>query len=214
MRFSISSTRSVIRALRPQEDHSHDPRSSCDSVPRRRRRTSGQGCQLRESSRRRRSRGTRGSVRRSGRRRTDLPGRHRLHVGSWHDARRRKSYCRAGFHSSDRRRWSAHGRGRRSSAACRCRQGQRQHRGDCAPGTAQGTEERFGSQCIVLSVDARTVPQGQPDTPSGWEVTTHGGKRGTGIDAVEWAERGAELGVGRSCSTRWTPTAPKRASTF
>ncbi|MCJ0904300.1 MULTISPECIES: imidazole glycerol phosphate synthase subunit HisF [unclassified Rhodococcus (in: high G+C Gram-positive bacteria)] len=56
--------------------------------------------------------------------------------------------------------------------------------------------ERFGSQCIVLSVDARTVPQGQPDTPSGWEVTTHGGKRGTGIDAIEWAERGAELGVG------------------
>ncbi|MGK2237621.1 MAG: cyclase [Rhodococcus sp. (in: high G+C Gram-positive bacteria)] len=56
--------------------------------------------------------------------------------------------------------------------------------------------ERFGSQCIVLSVDARTVSQGQPDTPSGWEVTTHGGKRGTGIDAVEWAERGAELGVG------------------
>ncbi|MCQ4119121.1 imidazole glycerol phosphate synthase subunit HisF [Rhodococcus tibetensis] len=56
--------------------------------------------------------------------------------------------------------------------------------------------ERFGSQCIVLSVDARTVPQGQPDTASGWEVTTHGGKRGTGIDAVEWAARGAELGVG------------------
>ena len=56
--------------------------------------------------------------------------------------------------------------------------------------------ERFGSQCIVLWVDARSVPQAQPDTPSGWEVTTHGGKRGTGIDAVEWAERGAELGVG------------------
>jgi cyclase len=55
---------------------------------------------------------------------------------------------------------------------------------------------RFGSQCIVLSVDARTVPDGDPDTPSGWEVTTHGGKRGTGIDAIEWAVRGAELGVG------------------
>lgn len=55
---------------------------------------------------------------------------------------------------------------------------------------------RFGSQCIVLSVDARTVPDGQPDTPSGWEVTTHGGKRGTGIDAVWWATRGQELGVG------------------
>lgn len=56
--------------------------------------------------------------------------------------------------------------------------------------------QRFGSQCIVLSVDARTVPDGRPDTPSGWEVTTHGGKRGTGLDAVEWAARGAELGVG------------------
>ena len=46
---------------------------------------------------------------------------------------------------------------------------------------------RFGAQCIVLSVDARTVPGDQPPTPSGWEVTTHGGRRGTGIDAVEWA---------------------------
>lgn len=55
---------------------------------------------------------------------------------------------------------------------------------------------RFGSQCIVLSVDARTVPEGEKSTPSGWEVTTHGGRRGTGIDAVEWAQRGQELGVG------------------
>src|SRR6516162_4473339 len=55
---------------------------------------------------------------------------------------------------------------------------------------------QFGSQCIVLSVDARTVPAGSTPTPSGWEVTTHGGRRGTGIDAVAWAARGAELGVG------------------
>ena len=57
---------------------------------------------------------------------------------------------------------------------------------------------QFGSQCIVLSVDARTVPIGPwaAPTPSGWEVTTHGGRRGTGIDAVEWAARGADLGVG------------------
>jgi cyclase len=59
--------------------------------------------------------------------------------------------------------------------------------------------ERFGRQCIVLSVDARRVdlatsPHGA--TPSGFEVTTHGGRRGTGIDAVEWAARGAELGAG------------------
>jgi cyclase len=56
--------------------------------------------------------------------------------------------------------------------------------------------QRFGSQCIVLSVDARRVPAGEPPTPSGYEVTTHGGRRGTGIDAVEWARRGQELGAG------------------
>ena len=55
---------------------------------------------------------------------------------------------------------------------------------------------RYGSQCIVLSVDARTVPAGGRPTPSGWEVTTHGGRKGTGIDAVEWARRGQDLGVG------------------
>src|SRR5690606_6626820 len=52
--------------------------------------------------------------------------------------------------------------------------------------------QRFGSQCVVLSVDARRAE----GTPSGFEVTTHGGRRGTGIDAVEWAVRGEELGVG------------------
>jgi imidazole glycerol-phosphate synthase subunit HisF len=55
--------------------------------------------------------------------------------------------------------------------------------------------QRFGAQCIVLSVDARRVVDGPP-TPSGYEVTTHGGRRGTGMDAVEWAARGQELGVG------------------
>ncbi|WP_414944064.1 imidazole glycerol phosphate synthase subunit HisF [Amycolatopsis sp. cmx-11-32] len=55
---------------------------------------------------------------------------------------------------------------------------------------------RFGAQCVVLSVDARRVPAGAEPTPSGFEVTTHGGRRGTGIDAVEWAARGEELGVG------------------
>jgi cyclase len=56
--------------------------------------------------------------------------------------------------------------------------------------------QRFGSQCIVLSVDARRVREGDAPTPSGWEVTTHGGRKGTGIDAIEWTRRGAELGVG------------------
>jgi imidazole glycerol-phosphate synthase subunit HisF len=49
--------------------------------------------------------------------------------------------------------------------------------------------DRFGSQCIVASIDARR-------SGSGWEVFTHGGRRGTGIDAVEHARRLAELGAG------------------
>lgn len=64
------------------------------------------------------------------------------------------------------------------------------------PGLLAELSRQFGSQCIVLSVDARTVPAGGAPTASGWEVTTHGGREGTGIDAVEWARRGAELGVG------------------
>ncbi|SFK00433.1 imidazole glycerol phosphate synthase subunit HisF [Cellulomonas sp. KH9] len=55
--------------------------------------------------------------------------------------------------------------------------------------------DRFGSQVLVLSVDARRAT-GDVRTPSGYEVTTHGGRRGTGIDAVEWAHRAVELGVG------------------
>jgi len=52
--------------------------------------------------------------------------------------------------------------------------------------------DRFGNQVLVLSVDARRA-QG---TGSGFEVTTHGGRRSAGLDAVEWAARAAELGAG------------------
>ncbi|QGU02333.1 Imidazole glycerol phosphate synthase subunit HisF [Corynebacterium kalinowskii] len=52
--------------------------------------------------------------------------------------------------------------------------------------------QRFGAQCIVLSVDARRAA----DQPSGFEVTTHGGTKSAGLDAIEWARRGAELGAG------------------
>lgn len=52
--------------------------------------------------------------------------------------------------------------------------------------------QRFGRQVLVLSLDVRR----SPSTPSGFEVTTHGGRRGTGLDAVDWAARGAELGAG------------------
>jgi cyclase len=57
--------------------------------------------------------------------------------------------------------------------------------------------DRFGNQVLVLSLDVRRVPSGPgPGHPSGWEVTTHGGRRSAGLDAVEWARRVAELGAG------------------
>ncbi len=53
---------------------------------------------------------------------------------------------------------------------------------------------RFGSQCIVVAIDAKQVSQG--DEPPRWEVFTHGGRKRTGIDAVQWAQRMAEAGAG------------------
>ena len=50
--------------------------------------------------------------------------------------------------------------------------------------------ERFGSQCVVLAIDARRVPG-----ENRWEVFTHGGRRNTGIEAFEWEVRGVELGA-------------------
>ncbi|THA38863.1 imidazole glycerol phosphate synthase subunit HisF [Streptomyces sp. A1547] len=58
------------------------------------------------------------------------------------------------------------------------------------PELIQEIAERFGRQVLVLSVDARRTPTGS------FEVTTHGGRQGTGMDAVEWAHRAAELGAG------------------
>ncbi len=51
--------------------------------------------------------------------------------------------------------------------------------------------ERFGSQCVVLSIDARRRQDGD-----GFEVTTHGGRRSSGLDLLEWAARGQQLGAG------------------
>jgi len=60
------------------------------------------------------------------------------------------------------------------------------------PALLREAADRFGSQCIVLSVDARRAA----GPSSGFEVTTHGGRTGTGIDALAWAEEGQRLGVG------------------
>jgi len=52
--------------------------------------------------------------------------------------------------------------------------------------------ERFGSQCIVVAIDAKQVS----DNPPKWEIFTHGGRKPTGIDAVEWAKRMVAYGAG------------------
>lgn len=58
-----------------------------------------------------------------------------------------------------------------------------------APDLVGRLAEHFGRQCVVVAIDARRRSQG-------WEVYTHGGRRATGLDAVEWARRAAELGAG------------------
>jgi cyclase len=55
--------------------------------------------------------------------------------------------------------------------------------------------DRFGNQVLVLSLDARRCRDGAA-TDSGFEITTHGGRRGTGRDAVAWVAQAAELGAG------------------
>ena len=56
--------------------------------------------------------------------------------------------------------------------------------------------ERFGSQCVVLSVDARRRSASGVGDSSGWEVVTHGGRTGTGLDAVAWIDEGVGRGAG------------------
>ena len=59
---------------------------------------------------------------------------------------------------------------------------------------------RFGSQCIVLAIDAK---RGNDSNELKWEVYTHGGRRPTGIDAIEWAKKGTVLGAGEILLTSW-----------
>lgn len=62
------------------------------------------------------------------------------------------------------------------------------------PGFVQEASDTFGNQCIVVAIDAKRVSA--PDEPPRWEIFTHGGRRETGIDAVDWAERMQEMGAG------------------
>ncbi|HEY3760132.1 MAG TPA: imidazole glycerol phosphate synthase subunit HisF [Verrucomicrobiae bacterium] len=58
------------------------------------------------------------------------------------------------------------------------------------PKLIQAGAEKFGSQCIVVSIDAKKV------APDKWEVFSHGGRKATGLDAIEWAKKAVSLGAG------------------
>jgi len=62
------------------------------------------------------------------------------------------------------------------------------------PELVRESAQRFGSQCIIVAIDAKRVDD--VEGPPRWEIFTHGGRKPTGIDAVAWAVRMAELGAG------------------
>ncbi len=62
------------------------------------------------------------------------------------------------------------------------------------PDFVAAAADRFGSQCIVVAIDAKRVDQ--ENDSHRWEIFTHGGRRSTGIDAIEWATKMTELGAG------------------
>jgi len=65
------------------------------------------------------------------------------------------------------------------------------------PEVIRAAAEKYGSQCIVVAIDAKRRTDADADRgAAGWEVYTHGGRRNTGLDAVEWAVRMAALGAG------------------
>jgi cyclase len=63
------------------------------------------------------------------------------------------------------------------------------------PSLVAEAASRYGSQCIVVAIDAKRVDNGCMNTPH-WEVFTHGGRKATGLDAVEWAKKMQLLGAG------------------
>src|SRR3990172_4470937 len=63
--------------------------------------------------------------------------------------------------------------------------------------------EKFGSQCIVIAIDAKASGGGQ------WRVFTHGGRQATGLDAIDWAARVVELGAGEILLTSMDRDGPR-----
>ncbi len=64
------------------------------------------------------------------------------------------------------------------------------------PGLVREASNRFGSQCIVVAIDAKQVAMATDTQSARWEIFTHGGRKPTGIDAVEWAVKMTDYGAG------------------
>lgn len=64
------------------------------------------------------------------------------------------------------------------------------------PNLIKAGADKFGSQCVVLAIDAKRVTSRESRVAGQWEVYSHGGRTPTGLDAVEWAEKGVKLGAG------------------
>jgi cyclase len=64
------------------------------------------------------------------------------------------------------------------------------------PEFVRDAADKFGSQCIVVAIDAKQVEQGSDSKPPRWEIFTHGGRKPTGIDAIAWAKKMVYYGAG------------------
>ena len=190
-----------------------DRRRTGDPVPRRRRRPGGQGRQLPRAARRRRPGRDGPALRRRGRRRADLPRHHRVQRQPRDDVRRGPAHRRAGLHPAHRRRRGPYRRRRRPAAARRRRQGRRQHRRHRPAGLPAR-----GGRAVRRPVHraVRRRPPGRrrarrrrpaSRSPRTAGVRAPASTRSSGRTAAP------SSAPARSCSTRWTPTAPGTAST-
>ena len=74
------------------------------------------------------------------------------------------------------------------------------------PNLIKEASDKFGNQCVVLAIDAKN----NNNMKSGFEVTTHGGRKQTGIDAMEWAEKGVNYGAGEILLTSMSADGTKK----
>ena len=77
------------------------------------------------------------------------------------------------------------------------------------PNLIKEASDKFGNQCVVLAIDAKN----NNNMKSGFEVTTHGGRKQTGIDAMEWAEKGVNYGAGEILLTSMSADGTKKVIT-